>query len=537
MPAQRILELRVKSTLTGDNFRMVLNDGFTAIIGGRGSGKTAVLEYLRFGLARSTADTEGQPSLDRERELIQTTLKGSHVTILLERHGVLESWHRSGDRPDAITVNVAGGNSENITVQAAQQRFRARAFAQKQLSTLVRAKEDAAEQITGIAAAEEVDARRELDQRITKAKRDISAALQRVVEHWIAEAQRNDAASAVTDLRRRIEATKKRLQDSGLSPEDQQVLAEQPKYSSTASLLGEYEGLLESDLAEFQRLRNSVLSVEPQEEAVDFDELMTFASELNRTKAVVQEKLDEAINAIRSLETTRAESAASFERRQSEFQKKYSAAAAQQAALSDLISESEKLVIQLKDAESRERKTSQLLRSLTNAPSQLVEVRKALSDRLLERRTLLEAAARKVSNVSKLLRATVQTEPVPPEYVAALVAICENQRVRDLHMRCTDSRVTRRRFTRRSRIGSNLTSANPPFVAQQRRAKGWNTRCVGGVPTPAQEGRATRPDPCSEFGTNLRDDAPRSAHPITLRRMQLKDLDQEAHNALYRMSG
>jgi chromosome segregation protein len=43
IPTQRILELHVTSTLCGSDFRLSMNDGYTALIGGRGSGKSAIL--------------------------------------------------------------------------------------------------------------------------------------------------------------------------------------------------------------------------------------------------------------------------------------------------------------------------------------------------------------------------------------------------------------------------------------------------------------------------------------------------------------
>lgn len=43
LPSHRILELRVSSSLTGADFAVTFNDGFTALIGGRGAGKSGLL--------------------------------------------------------------------------------------------------------------------------------------------------------------------------------------------------------------------------------------------------------------------------------------------------------------------------------------------------------------------------------------------------------------------------------------------------------------------------------------------------------------
>ncbi len=46
-PTQRILSMSVGSTMTGPNFVITFNEGANAFIGGRGSGKTSVLEYFK----------------------------------------------------------------------------------------------------------------------------------------------------------------------------------------------------------------------------------------------------------------------------------------------------------------------------------------------------------------------------------------------------------------------------------------------------------------------------------------------------------
>ena len=57
VPSERVIEMEVMSTLTGAvPLRVTFNEGFNALIGGRGSGKSAMLEYLAFGLGKADAD-------------------------------------------------------------------------------------------------------------------------------------------------------------------------------------------------------------------------------------------------------------------------------------------------------------------------------------------------------------------------------------------------------------------------------------------------------------------------------------------------
>jgi chromosome segregation protein len=89
----------IRQALLADEARVtiVLNPGLTVFIGGRGSGKTAILEYLRFGLARTEIDisVRDEPLRGREAKLIEETLGDGCVEVVLKREGVVETWRRT----------------------------------------------------------------------------------------------------------------------------------------------------------------------------------------------------------------------------------------------------------------------------------------------------------------------------------------------------------------------------------------------------------------------------------------------------------
>jgi len=118
-PIDRIVELRVLSTLTGpQELSLSLNDGFNAIIGGRGSGKSALLEYLRFGLGRTETDLpstdDSEAVHDREARLINDTLAEGYVDVVVDRGGVQEKWHRDLTDRDIIEIEDASGAVSDI---------------------------------------------------------------------------------------------------------------------------------------------------------------------------------------------------------------------------------------------------------------------------------------------------------------------------------------------------------------------------------------------------------------------------------------
>jgi len=441
IPSQRVLELRINSTLCGDNFQLVVNDGFTAVIGGRGSGKSVLLEYLRFGLGRSTSDI--MPSLEdeyqRQKDLIPETLASGHVNLLLERDGVTETWHRSGARREVITVTVPGAPPEEISVPAAQQRFRARAFSQKQLSSLVTSAADTAEQITGIAAAEEIDRRQSIELEMARAKREVESSFQKVSDYWAAESERNAASSAVKDLMRRIEAVKKKLEESGLSPQNQKVLEEAPVYNQTRSLVKEAGVALSSDLTVLQNIGEKLPSIDLTRwtRATGFAEMQEFVGEVETARQSIGENLGRIRSTLEQLEVTRLAAERRFGPRFAEFEQRHKAAVAQQANLRTLIEESQKLDAEREEAEARERRTTSRLGLLQGSWDALQAARRGVEEQLASNRALLGTAALKVSNMSDgMLRATVQSELVPQQYLQSMIDLCESHRVRESHARC-----------------------------------------------------------------------------------------------------
>jgi hypothetical protein len=123
VPSEQIVQLSVMSSLTGDElFSINFNDGFNALIGGRGSGKSALLEYLRFGLGRTArdlagSDTEHSTGFDRDARLIEDTLgEYGYVEVAIAREGVRETWYRDLQDRDEIIITSDDGEETELTI-------------------------------------------------------------------------------------------------------------------------------------------------------------------------------------------------------------------------------------------------------------------------------------------------------------------------------------------------------------------------------------------------------------------------------------
>jgi chromosome segregation protein len=356
------------------------------------------------------------------------------VTVVLERDGVQETWIRTGIESSFIKVLIKDCGPEQITIEAAQQRFRARAFSQKQLSTLVDSGRMASEQLTGIAAAEAIDRRQALEHDIVKTKREVATAFQRVVQLWTAQADLTASTGIVQDLERRKDAVKQKLEDSGLSVENRRLLEEAPGYKAAQTMFQDVKQRIVADEAEIGLLLNKYPAINAGDwsKGAHFSEVNEFLAQVEVTRASISESINQIRSQLLALETSRAVFEAEFTKKLDVFVPRYKEVREQQANLKSIMEESVRLEKELEVAERQDRKNKEAVATFNGALADLEEGRKKLKQNTAEMRQILEDAAAKVAAMSDgSLRATVKFEAVPRQYVAALDKLCENQRVRD----------------------------------------------------------------------------------------------------------
>lgn len=446
-PSERILSLEVLSSLTGRNpLRCLFNDGFNSIIGGRGSGKSSVLEYLRFGLGKSELDIcsdEGERRKRREREakLIEETLNEGYVRVTLDREGVVETWSRHGAQPEQIEVRVGENVAEIITIAEAQRRFPARAFHQKELSTTMVDAAAAADNITGIAAAEVIDERRRIDQEISNAQREVTTSLQGAAAHWQFQFELNEASRRVADIRRRLDAVNQRLQEGGVQQQDLDTLADAPRYGSARNYLDEVGRRILMDRETVSELSRSYLAIDAERhrDVLTFPTLSAFRNEVTAAREELVRSLGATSAALDALEVQRQSAIDLFDSEVVEFQERYEAAKGRQNEHRSLIADAERLTAELRVASGIEDVALEKATRTQPSIDRLAQSRSKLDELLRTRSELLAATAAEVVEKSEgSLKARVKRDRCPAEAVEALCGVLEGSRFRDPEQHCSD---------------------------------------------------------------------------------------------------
>lgn len=120
---------------------VALNPQYTALIGGRGTGKSTILDYLRWALcdqpASSTADDEVADPRVRQRRLIDVTLKPlkAHVEVHCVINGITHVVRRHAE-DGAVQLKVGDSDFEKVREGAIQSLLPIQAYSQKQLSSV-----------------------------------------------------------------------------------------------------------------------------------------------------------------------------------------------------------------------------------------------------------------------------------------------------------------------------------------------------------------------------------------------------------------
>jgi chromosome segregation protein len=443
VPLERIVKLTVKSDLTGDApFSISLNEGFTAIIGGRGSGKSALLEYLRFGLGRTLKDLPNREKdvfatgFDREAQLIDDTLGDEgYVEVEIEREGVRETWKRTSKDRDEITGTSDDGQETDLSIEEAQRRFRSRAFSQKGLSTTMNDSANAAEQITGIAAAEQLDKRREIDAEIEKAKREIGATLRHQTAFWQVQVERKRAQADVADIKRRIASIAARLEREGVKRETLDVIAQTAVYDRAKNFQGQVNRARVHDAERLIALKNNFLNAHLSSftGAESFEEIKALDAAVTEARTAVIAHIDAALAEMAKLGEAYKTSLTAFEARDAKFQLELAAAVAAQTAHKQLLEESAKLTEGLRLAEAEELQIGEAEEENKDAPTKFNAACAELDRLLKERVRVLSEAAHKVeTQSSRMLKAKLKPDPRPTNYIQALQKLMTAARVHDV---------------------------------------------------------------------------------------------------------
>lgn len=207
-----------------------LSPELNSAIGGRGSGKSSLLEYLCFGLGRSCYDVprEHYSGTERLSELVNDTFvsKSGHVTLTIVQDNAVFRVERGQASAYQPQVTYPTGDTQTVTVKELRALFPAVVYSQGELSEIGKQAGKKA-QLTDLLQFVNPDYKREDDRLahdIEGAKRAMKTAIQRLTAHWRLQARFRQLKTNRDSLVERVKALEKTLPQQ--SKEDQETVAD-----------------------------------------------------------------------------------------------------------------------------------------------------------------------------------------------------------------------------------------------------------------------------------------------------------------------
>jgi len=266
-----------------------LNQQYNAIIGGRGTGKSTILEYLRWGLCDQPVESEDMDIVQTKRKnLIDNTLQKFdgevHVQFLL--NDVLHIVKRNSKKQE-ILLKIGDGDFTPATEQQVRNLLPIQAYSQKQLSSV-------GVRIDELKRFVELPIKQELDQ-IRSEVRDTEAKMRSAYGDLIrmneikTEIDKNNVE--ISSSTEQLDKLRKSLK--GLSKEDQKTIDQKTKYDNEETIIEDLKNELETTQEHVESLVEALESEEVEEEEVELE-----------NKALISQIKSKYVSKFTEIETT-----------------------------------------------------------------------------------------------------------------------------------------------------------------------------------------------------------------------------------------
>lgn len=257
IPNVYLTRLSVSNSRFMGPIELELNPQYNAIIGGRGTGKSTCLEYIRWALCdqpvSGTADDELSDHATRRERLIAATLApfGGHVDVHFLLNGIRHVVRRHAD-PGGLLLKVGDGDFAAASEGDVRSLLPIHAYSQKQLSSVSVRLDEVTRFVTSPISSqlEQIGAE---STSLAGRTRENYAVLQR--QRDLAAAIARDELSAGSLLQ---QAANLRGSLGAISDEDRELLAEKPQQDASDEFVLSLHRKLDQAAAEVDRFKSSI---------------------------------------------------------------------------------------------------------------------------------------------------------------------------------------------------------------------------------------------------------------------------------------
>lgn len=247
LPAVAISGISVSNSRFLGPVDLALNRQYNALIGGRGTGKSTILEYLRWALCDqppSSANADVPQYQQRRDRLIENTLKpfGATVDVSFGVNGV-EHVVRRDSRDGGLLIKVAGDEFRPCNEAEVRTLLPIQAYSQKQLSGVSVRADELVRFVTAPIRGELAEMDRRLADKAERVRQTHSKRLRRQT----LSAELSERTLEARSLEEQVDAIRGSL--TGLTDDDRRLIDASRGFEAADAATEEWRGVLRSAMA------------------------------------------------------------------------------------------------------------------------------------------------------------------------------------------------------------------------------------------------------------------------------------------------
>ncbi len=246
LPTKFISKIEVSNSSFMGKIDINFNPQYNAMIGGRGTGKSTILEYLRFGL-------HDQKLSEERRKFIDDTLL--KLKPVLKIHWIIEGSNQTivhNFETNSKYLQVEGGRPKEITEEYIRQNFPIQSYSQKQLSTVSNRTEELQrfiiQPIQGFV--------KEVDEKINNLRIECRNLYQEVIQRRQKERTKRDLIAQKESLESQKEAIQRSIPT--IDQDTKNIIEEYPHRKNGLALVESCENKINDMLAAIDELHTDI---------------------------------------------------------------------------------------------------------------------------------------------------------------------------------------------------------------------------------------------------------------------------------------
>lgn len=414
IPLTAITSISVSNSSFMGPINVDFNRQYNAIIGGRGTGKSTLLEYMRWALCDemvSLLDEEGLPSYQRKREnLIRNTLTslGSNVQVDFVVNDVPHSVRRDSST-NQLLLRIGREKYEPCTEPDIRSVLPIQAYSQKQLSSVGTRLEEL-QRFIRMPVVKQLD---QMDQEQAELASEMRTTYSQLLQKRLLQRAVADDERLLQSISQQTLALRKQL--TGISEDEQTIMAQYDLYMREGEIIDGHR----RDISNVASKTNAaVSSIDQISDRVDYeslpnqDLLLTLRTEMNQLLSQVKGKIQESsamIDTFLGTDSQYTKAIRSLQTKHDVFLAKYEDAKEKSSVHESIVRQLGQLEEQQKEARARIQEGKVGLIGIGDPETAFSELHRRWFEVIERRATLLQQQCNNLTRLSdKQIRASLR---------------------------------------------------------------------------------------------------------------------------------